>query len=461
MGGATFVSIIIGLVRTKVFALLLGPAGIGLLGLFQSLVQAAASASQMGLNVAGVMLLAERADAPAEARQARSALWFVTGVAALAGGMLVWAFRGSLATLATGSEYHAQSVGWLGIAVALTVLAGSFTAGLQAHGRLGELARVTVWGAFFSAVVGVALIYLFGARGIVAALVAIPAGTLSVAALLAPDLARIQWRLLEARQMVRFWVLLIQTGAILWVTALVGAAAQVAARAVIARDAGLEAAGFFQAAWGVSATNLTLLLGAMAADYYPRMSVAAKEPTEATKLARQQLEVALLLAAPLLIGVSLAAPLVLNLLYSPQFVGAANLLQWHLLSDVARLVAWTFGIALLSRRDGRSYLAGEVGCAIIYVGLILLLLPVLGLEAAGIAAVGAYAAQACYFVIVCSKAHRIHISWGNSLLVAVGIGLLGALLLLGSWFDWAALVALVPLALFAYRRLYRLGSAGN
>ena len=36
MGGATIASILIGVVRTKIFALLIGPAGIGLVGLFTS-----------------------------------------------------------------------------------------------------------------------------------------------------------------------------------------------------------------------------------------------------------------------------------------------------------------------------------------------------------------------------------------------------------------------------------------
>lgn len=465
MGGATFVSIVIGLVRTKLFALLLGPAGVGLLGLFQSLVQAAASASQLGLNVAGVVLLAERSAAPDQARHARSALWLATGVAALVGGLLVWTFREPLAQWVTGSEYHGDSVGWLGVGVALTVVAGSFLAVLQAHRRIGDLARVTIWGAFVSAVVGVVLVYLFGTQGIVAALIAVPAGTLIIAALFVHDLALVQWRSLEMRQMVPLWRALIQTGAVLWATAVAGAAAQAAARAIIARQAGLEAAGLFQAAGGVSATNLTLLLAAMAADYYPRMSVAAGDPAEATNLARQQLEVALLLAAPLLIGVSCAAPLVLNLLYSAEFMGAANLLQWQVLGDILRLAGWTFGIVLVSRGDGKSYLVGEVGFAVIYVALILMLLPALGIEAAGIAYVAAYAAHASYFTLVCWRSHGIGGASGPYVFLAAALGVLALLLIVGSWSRQAALLvgvcAMVPVTLYSVHRLSYLASLGT
>ncbi|HET7714750.1 MAG TPA: hypothetical protein VFK86_03905, partial [Bauldia sp.] len=237
MGSATVGSIVIGLVRTKIFALLLGPAGIGLFGLFQSIVQAAASASQLGLNVAGVVLLADRAAEPDQARRAKNALWIATIIAASAGGLLFWAFRHPLARLATGSEQYSDSIGWLALGVALTVVAGSFTAALQARRRTGDLARATLWGAFVAATAGIALVYAMGAGGIVAALIAIPAGILFVAALRAPDLARMECRSGDLRQMVPLWNQLLKTGAVLWATALAGTATQVAARAIIARQA--------------------------------------------------------------------------------------------------------------------------------------------------------------------------------------------------------------------------------
>ena len=43
MGGATVVTILVGVIRTKLFALLVGPAGIGLIGLLTSIMATAAA----------------------------------------------------------------------------------------------------------------------------------------------------------------------------------------------------------------------------------------------------------------------------------------------------------------------------------------------------------------------------------------------------------------------------------
>lgn len=465
IGGATFGSILIGLVRTKLFAILLGPTGIGLLGLFQSFVQAASSASQVGLNVSGVVLLGKRAGQHHEAAQARGAMWLLSWVAATGGGLLVWAFRSPIAKLVMGTEIYSREIGWLGLAVCLAVLAASAVAVLQGYRRISDMARTTVWGALTSTVIGVLLVYALRHRGIVPALIAIPAATILFAQLFGRGLPRVHWASLCLRELLPLWAFLLRMGFVLWGAALAGAASQAIARAMIAREAGLGGVGIFHAAWGVSATHLTLLLAAMGADYYPRMTAVADDAAKATKLAHQQLEVALLLGAPLLVAVSASAPLVIVALYSREFVSAAGLLQWHLLGDALRLVGWTFGIVLLSRNDARFYFVGEVGFAILYLAIILLLFPSIGLTATGVAYVCAYSIYSSYFVVVCWKRHKIGGRTGPYPILAGTLCLLALLLFASSWSRqialWFGIAVLVPLSFHSHRRLLHLSAAGS
>ncbi|MCB1507177.1 MAG: O-antigen translocase, partial [Hyphomicrobiaceae bacterium] len=59
MGGASVINVLIGLLRMKLVAVLLGPAGIGLIGLLQNLMQAASGVAAMGLGTVGVRQIAE------------------------------------------------------------------------------------------------------------------------------------------------------------------------------------------------------------------------------------------------------------------------------------------------------------------------------------------------------------------------------------------------------------------
>jgi len=59
IGGSSAVKFAIGIVRTKAMALLLGPAGFGLRGLYGSIADVAYSNAGMGVNASGVRQIAE------------------------------------------------------------------------------------------------------------------------------------------------------------------------------------------------------------------------------------------------------------------------------------------------------------------------------------------------------------------------------------------------------------------
>src|SRR5665213_2035233 len=115
IGGASFLNIIIGLLRTKVLAVLLGPAGVGLVSLYRGLQTTASGVATMGLDTVGTRQIAE-ANAREDARAlavARRALFWATLVLGITGAAVVWCFRSLLARIVLGSTAHANVVGWL------------------------------------------------------------------------------------------------------------------------------------------------------------------------------------------------------------------------------------------------------------------------------------------------------------------------------------------------------------
>ena len=61
VGGSSLLNVAIGMVRTKVLALLLGPAGFGLFGVYNSIATLAQNLAGMGVNSSGVRQIAEAA----------------------------------------------------------------------------------------------------------------------------------------------------------------------------------------------------------------------------------------------------------------------------------------------------------------------------------------------------------------------------------------------------------------
>lgn len=115
IGGATVINIVIGIVKVKVLAVLLGPAGVGLMGLYQNIVGLASTLAGCGLGNSGVRQLAASAGEEATLAIVRRALWLANLVLGLAGMALLWLLREPVAQWVFGDATHVGDVGWLGL----------------------------------------------------------------------------------------------------------------------------------------------------------------------------------------------------------------------------------------------------------------------------------------------------------------------------------------------------------
>ena len=64
-GGMQGISILVGIIRTKLVAMILGPNGVGLMSLFNSTIRLLGDASQLGLPVSGIRKISYAYESPA------------------------------------------------------------------------------------------------------------------------------------------------------------------------------------------------------------------------------------------------------------------------------------------------------------------------------------------------------------------------------------------------------------
>jgi PST family polysaccharide transporter len=427
VGGATLAALLIGLIRNKAIALIGGPSAVGLLGLFTALVAMGASVSTLGLDTSAVRQLSQSADDREEAGRVRWAIWTLAWPLAVAGGAIIWLFRAPLARLLVQDANYSGEVGWLGIGVAATVVAASQMAILQGYSRIGDLARVRLGGSILATLVAVAAVYRFGMAGIVVAVLATPLANCLFAAWYGrtiPGKARGP----SDGDVKSYWKALAAIGTLVMLTNAVASLTQLATRSLVTQELGLDAAGFYHACYAVVAVNLSLILNAMAADFYPRLSRVADDPNVMTAVLNQQIHVGLVLAAPVLAAVSLAAPLVLQILYSSEFSSAEFLLRLLIAAGLLRLPIWALGFVFLARGAGVSFLIGEVAAASM-IPLAWLLIDPLGLSGAGAAAVLASIFAFAVYLIRVRRAHGVTIDQQNLLFLALTTPFLIALAL--------------------------------
>ena len=125
---------------------------------------------------------------------------------------------------------------------------------------------------------------------------------------------------------------------------------------MVIRQMGLDAAGLYQAAFALSSVYVGFVLGAMGADYYPRLTAVSADNKKVNRLVNEQTEVSLLLALPGILGTLTFATWVIHLLYSAQFEPAVDILRWQILGVLGRVVSWPVGFVLLAKGSWKSIL---------------------------------------------------------------------------------------------------------
>jgi PST family polysaccharide transporter len=382
IGGASAINIVIGIVKVKVLAVLLGPAGVGLMGLYQNIMGMASALAGCGIGSSGVRQLATSAGEAFTLAIVRRTLWLSNLILGIAGMVILWALREPVAQWVFGDIAHASEVGWLGLGVLLTLIAGSQTALLQGLRRIGDLARVKIISAFFGAVVGILLVYWLGVAGVLWFVLTAPLVSILVAGYYAARLPKPQtphdWQAISQQ-----WQAMLKLGVPFMAAGLLTLATQLAARSMILRELGLDASGYFQAAWAISMTYIGFVLGAMGTDYYPRLTAAINDHKVAGKMVNEQTEMGLLLAGPVLLAMITLAPWVIHLLYAASFAPATEVLRWQVLGDILKVASWPMGFILLAQGRGGIFIGTQLTWNLVYLAAIFLGIQQYGLVMAG------------------------------------------------------------------------------
>lgn len=394
IGGAQVINIAVGLVKMKVVAVLLGPAGVGLIGLYLSLIQTASSIAGLGLGNVGTrqIAVAHAEGGDIAVGRTRRALFWGTMLLALTGAALFWLASGWIARVILADESRTHEVAWLSLGVALTVAAGSQGALLTGLRRIGDLARINVGAGAIGAALGVLALWIWGAQGLIAMVLIAPVVTFLLGHLYVARLGPPAGPAIRLPEMSREWRVMATLGFAFMLSGLVTTLGHLASRTLVQRELGAEALGQFQAAWAIGMTYLGVVLSAMGTDYYPRLTAAIHDRANATRLVNEQTEVALLLCAPLLLAMLGLAPWVITLLYSTEFSPAVEILRWQLLGDILKVMSWPLGFVILAAGAGRTFVLTEsLGMGIFVLG-VLIGLPLVGVTATGVAFLALYVA---------------------------------------------------------------------
>ena len=359
-GGIQIFNILISIVKSKIIAVLLGPAGLGIISIFNSASTLIASFTNLGINVSAVKSIATLSQIEEQGRQhiiiavVKKIIWY-TGIL----GFLVTVILSPLLSkMSFGNYSYTFSFALLGLSLlGLQVSNGQITI-LQGLRKVKLIAISSLIGAVFGLFFSVPLYYFFGAEGIAPALVAT-----SMAAVFT------SWYFLKKAEIpfvkVNFTTIkkegkaIVKLGFLISLTAIFPAVAAYVVRLFIANVGNIEDVGLFTAGFAIVGTYVGMVFSAMSTDYYPSLAEVANDNVKCTEKVNQQILVSILILAPILTILLVFVKLGIVILYSSKFLGTVKMIQWAALGVFFQAFSWCIAFLFLAKGDSKIFFWNE------------------------------------------------------------------------------------------------------
>ncbi len=369
-GGVQGLNVVIGLVRNKFVALLLGPGGMGLVSLFNTTVQLISQATHLGISFSAVRHISEYYDAENTEKVAHY-------VKVVRGWCLLTALVGMLVCVVLGPFLSSATFSWgdhtlhfilLAPAIGMIAITGGETAILKGQRKLGALALVQIVAALASLVISIPIYYFFWQAGIVPVIVLMAFVTMCATLWFSLRLFPLQFGgtygiLGEGMEMVRL-------GVAYTLAAVIGTASEMLIRSYLNVVGDLDVLGLYNAGYMLTITYAGMVFSAMETDYYPRLSAVQHDIRATNETVNRQMEVSLLLVSPMLAALIIALPVVVPLLFSQEFLPVVGMAQVAALAMYMKVLTLPVAYITLARGYSLSYLFLETSYFVAFVILI-------------------------------------------------------------------------------------------
>lgn len=384
-GGVQGLNVLIGLVRTKLVAVLLGPSGMGLASLFNTTVGFVSQATNLGLPISAVRQMSELYD-----RGDQEAINHFVKV--IRGWSLLTALVGMLVCVAIGPFLSQTTFAWgdhslhfmlLSPAVGMMAITGGETAILKGMRKLGSIAIIQVLAVVAALAISVPVYYVFGESGIVPVIVMMAFATMVLT--LKQSLKLIPLQLRGAKGMLGEGMEMVRLGVAFTLAAVIGTASEMLIRSYLNVTGDLDVLGLYNAGYMLTITYAGMVFSAMEADYYPRLSAVQHDIEATNETVNRQMKVSLLLISPMLAALIIALPLLVPMLFSGKFLPVVGMAQVAALAMYMKVLTLPVAYITLARGYSLSYLFLESCYFVVFVVLIIVGYQYWGLFGTGLA----------------------------------------------------------------------------
>lgn len=422
-GGVQVYQILIQIIKSKFVAVLLGPAGVGIMGLYQSGLQLVQQISSMGLAQSAVRDVSEANGSNDLQRIAKTIivvrkLVWITGLLGL---IIVACCSPLLSKFSFGNYDYTIPFIILSVTLLLDQLSAGQKVVLQGMRRLKDLAKCAAFGVTFGLITSVPLYYWLGVDGIMPTLILNSVCSLILSWFYSRKI-KIEKVQVTPKQTFEQGKQMLVMGVSLSLSGIFSTIVAYVLRSFIQGNGGVEEVGLYQAGFVIMTTYVGMVMNAIGTDYYPRLAAINNDNEKCREVVSQQGEIGTMILAPMLTCCLVFMPFVLQLLYSDKFLAANEYISWACLGMMLRFGSWIISYLFVAKAESKLFIKIELSANIYYLIFSLLGYKYLGLKGLGIAFALEYVVYFIQCYLIAGK--RYHFRFSHSFIKCYGLQLL-------------------------------------
>jgi O-antigen/teichoic acid export membrane protein len=383
-GGVQIYNIIISVVRSKAIALILGPQGMGIIGLLNTTLSLIQSTTNMGLSTSAVREVAIVGNNVSRISEVKTVLMRMVGITGFLGAVLTFLFAPLLSNITFGNNDYISSFRWLSITLLLLQLTVGQNALLQGLRRLKALAKSSVFGNLIALILCLPLYYFWGIVAIVPVIIIPVVVNFILSAHFVKQIhispMRISFKetFCKGKNMVYMGFLISLTGIMDTIVAYL-------IRIMVGNNGGISEVGLYNAGYVMITGYVGLVFSSISTDYFPRLSAVSTDKTERNNVICRQADIMLLILCPIILVFISFGNIVIEALYSKEFLSIVKMVNWIALGMMFRALSWCPGFLYLAKNDSKLYIVIYIITTIVVLLFNIFLYKLMGLTGIGLA----------------------------------------------------------------------------
>ncbi len=401
-GSIQVVNILCAIVRTKLIALWIGPAGMGLFAIFNSAIDMVGNITNLGMRTSSIRSISMENTNPSTLARVCTAVRRWSRILGVLGGLILACASPIFSKVTFGDSEHTMGFIFLSIALIANALTNGEHAIMQGTSMLRKLAKSSLYGAFTGLILSIPLYYYLGEQSIVPSILCYSLSVLIFSYLMRNKEVGLKGEILTLKDTLNIGKDFLKLGIFITLTDVVTQCTNYLFISYLNTAADTTTVGYYQAGYTLIIKYTGLILSALCVEYFPRLSKVSHSNMKLNIFVSQEINIALMVLTPVIVAFILFRRLIINILYTDSFFVIETYISIGIIGMIFRAVSWCMAYVILAKGKGKMFFITESVDAIVCIVVYILSFKLWGIDGFGVAVVAWYLTYTlitafCYF----------------------------------------------------------------